>query len=133
MLTADGRTVWIHESGMVLVEEQPAARPKGHPAGHHTPEGGCGSNWTKLNRQLIDTSRQAGMAEVATGVLHNVGNVLNSVSVAATVVGDRLRGSKLAESAAAAALLREQLPELAAFLNCGPERGKSVAGILLHR
>ncbi len=49
----------------------------------------------KLNRQLIETSRSAGMADVATGVLHNVGNVLNSVSVSATVVADRLRRSKL--------------------------------------
>ena len=38
----------------------------------------------KLNKQLVDTSRQAGMAEVATGVLHNVGNVLNSVNVSAS-------------------------------------------------
>ena len=30
----------------------------------------------KLHKQLLDASRQAGMAEVATGVLHNVGNVL---------------------------------------------------------
>ncbi len=53
----------------------------------------------KLNRQLVETSRQAGMADVATGVLHNVGNVLNSVSVSATVVGDRLRRSKVTKSA----------------------------------
>jgi len=35
----------------------------------------------KVHQQLVDTSRQAGMAEVATGVLHNCGNVLNSVNV----------------------------------------------------
>ncbi len=46
------------------------------------------------HRQLLETSRQAGMAEVATGVLHNVGNVLNSVNVSATVVGDLVRRSK---------------------------------------
>ena len=45
----------------------------------------------KVHKQLLDTSRQAGMAEVATGVLHNVGNVLNSVGVSATVVADKLR------------------------------------------
>ncbi|MEE3509760.1 histidine kinase, partial [Pseudomonas sp. 10C3] len=27
--------------------------------------------------ELLDTARQAGMAEIATNVLHNVGNVLN--------------------------------------------------------
>src|SRR6185295_5723786 len=31
---------------------------------------------SQVNGQLVDASRHAGMAEVATGVLHNVGNVL---------------------------------------------------------
>src|SRR5205085_9822052 len=47
-----------------------------------------------INRELREASRQAGMAEVATGVLHNVGNVLNSVNVAAGVLSDRLTHSK---------------------------------------
>ncbi len=34
-----------------------------------------------LQHDLVDTARRAGMAEIATGVLHNVGNVLNSVNV----------------------------------------------------
>ena len=42
-------------------------------------------------RALVDSSRYAGMAEVATGVLHNVGNVLNSVNVSGNVISDRLR------------------------------------------
>jgi hypothetical protein len=29
----------------------------------------------------VEVARKAGMAEVATGVLHNVGNVLNSINV----------------------------------------------------
>jgi PAS domain-containing protein len=37
----------------------------------------------EMHRTLVDVSRQAGMAEVATGVLHNVGNTLNSVNVSA--------------------------------------------------
>jgi len=48
------------------------------------------------------------MAEVATGVLHNVGNVLNSVSVSATLVNDRMRRSKAGNLRRAAAMLREQ-------------------------
>jgi PAS domain S-box-containing protein len=48
------------------------------------------------HRQLLDASRRAGMAEVATGVLHNVGNVLNSVNVSTTVVTDMVRKSKTA-------------------------------------
>ncbi len=38
---------------------------------------------------MIDLSRQAGMAEVAIGVLHNVGNVLNSVNVSASLMAGK--------------------------------------------
>lgn len=40
----------------------------------------------QLNRRMVDLSRQAGKAEVATGVLHNVGNALTSVNVSANVL-----------------------------------------------
>jgi signal transduction histidine kinase/HAMP domain-containing protein len=49
----------------------------------------------EVQQSMVDLSRRAGMAEVATGVLHNVGNVLNSLNVAATVVCDRVQQSKL--------------------------------------
>ncbi len=45
----------------------------------------------ELYTKLAATSRQAGMAEIATTVLHNVGNILNSVNVSATLISDRLR------------------------------------------
>src|ERR1017187_10222389 len=44
---------------------------------------------TQAQRSLMLASRQAGMAEMATGVLHNVGNVLNSVNVSATLLRDQ--------------------------------------------
>jgi PAS domain S-box-containing protein len=74
-----------------------------------------------LNRKLMDTSRQAGMAEVATGVLHNVGNVLNSVNVSATLVTDRLRHSKLGNVGRVCELLRAHEADLAAFLAVDPK------------
>jgi nitrogen fixation/metabolism regulation signal transduction histidine kinase len=46
-----------------------------------------------MQRELLSLSRIAGMAEIATGVLDNVGNVLNSLSV----VGDQLRTSRVKE------------------------------------
>ncbi len=42
------------------------------------------------HRDLVDAARRAGMAEIATGVLHNVGNVLNSVNISASTIGERL-------------------------------------------
>lgn len=76
-----------------------------------------------LNKQLIETSRQAGMAEVATGVLHNVGNVLNSVNISASIVADNIRTSKSAGLAKVVALLKEQNGNIAEFIANDP-RGK---------
>jgi signal transduction histidine kinase len=75
----------------------------------------------RTQQQLIDTSRQAGMAEVATGVLHNVGNVLNSVNVSATLIAERLSQSRTANLARAVAMLREKNGELADFLANDPK------------
>jgi PAS domain S-box-containing protein len=124
IIAANGRTVWIRESGTVLVE-------KGRPVAMRgifqdiTQAKLDAEQLDKLNRQLMDTSRQAGMAEVATGVLHNVGNVLNSVSVSATVVADRLRRSKLTNLCRVAGVMREQNGRLAEYLTADP-KGKLI-------
>ncbi len=70
----------------------------------------------RVHKQLLVASRQAGMAEVATNVLHNVGNVLNSVTVSASIVSDRIRKSKCTGLTRVAALLREHAPDPVAFL-----------------
>jgi len=120
MHAADGRTVWIRESGMVLVENGRPAALRGI-LQDITRQKKDAEQLDKLNRQLLDTSRQAGMADVATGVLHNVGNVLNSVSVAATVVGERLQRSKVTGLQRATALMREKNGQLADFLTSDPK------------
>jgi PAS domain S-box-containing protein len=66
--------------------------------------------------RLVEASRQAGMAEVAIGVLHNVGNVLNSVNVSAALVIERLRKSRIASLSRAVQLLREHEHNVGAFL-----------------
>ena len=71
----------------------------------------------RAQQQLIDASRQAGMAEVATGVLHNVGNVLNSVNVSATLIAERLNQSRTGNLARAAAMLRLRTHRLAETAN----------------
>jgi signal transduction histidine kinase len=59
-------------------------------------------------QQLVAVSRKAGMAEVATSVLHNVGNVLNSVNVSAELVATMARSSRCAGLARAMRLLHDQ-------------------------
>ncbi len=73
------------------------------------------------HKQLIETSRQAGMAEVATGVLHNVGNVLNSVNVSATLVAEQVGNSRLPRLAKVCELLRAHAADLGAFLQDDPK------------
>ncbi|MGN6453031.1 MAG: ATP-binding protein, partial [Steroidobacteraceae bacterium] len=70
----------------------------------------------EVHKQLLVASRQAGMAEVATNVLHNVGNVLNSVNVSASLVAERIKRSKCAGLARVAALLGAQ-SDLATFMS----------------
>jgi signal transduction histidine kinase len=70
---------------------------------------------------LITLSRQAGMAEVASGVLHNVGNVLNSVNVSATLVANQIRESRLTNLIALTDLLEEHSGNLPDFLSSDPK------------
>lgn len=79
----------------------------------------------EVHKQLLETSRQAGMAEVATSVLHNVGNVLNSVNVSATLVSDQMRKSKLANVSKVADLLAANTGDLPDFLANDP-RGQKI-------
>jgi two-component system, LuxR family, sensor kinase FixL len=69
-----------------------------------------------VHRELLLTSRQAGMAEVATNVLHNVGNVLNSVNTSASVVTEQIRASKITGLTRMADLFEAHRPDLAGFL-----------------
>jgi hypothetical protein len=60
------------------------------------------------------------MAEIATGVLHNVGNTLNSVNISAHLIADRLRKLRVPGVIRAATLLREHASELGPFLTTDP-------------
>src|ERR1019366_869881 len=70
----------------------------------------------RVHKELMTASRQAGMAEVATNVLHNVGNILNSVNISASLVAEGIKKSKCVGLARAAALLSEPAHYLASFL-----------------
>ena len=84
----------------------------------------------KTHKEMLIVTRQAGMAEVATSVLHNVGNVLNSINVSAGLLADNLRKSRVGGNLAkAAALLREHEGDLASFLT-SDSRGKQIPGYL---
>ena len=82
-----------------------------------------------VHSQLVEASRLAGMAEIATNVLHNVGNVLNSVNVSAGLISARLRTSKLQGLARAVSLMDAHPDDLGEFLT-RDARGKLLPGYL---
>ncbi|HYG21742.1 MAG TPA: ATP-binding protein [Verrucomicrobiae bacterium] len=65
-----------------------------------------------IHRQLMVASRQAGQAEVASSVLHNVGNVLNSVNVSSGLLISRLQGWQINNVNKAAELLTRRTANL---------------------
>jgi signal transduction histidine kinase len=84
---------------------------------------------TVAQKELVEASRQAGIAEVSTGILHNVRNVLNSVNVASSCVADSLKKSKAANLSKVVALLREHEKNLGDFFT-NDSKGKQIPGYL---
>jgi C4-dicarboxylate-specific signal transduction histidine kinase len=82
----------------------------------------------RIHKELMQASHQAGMAEVATSVLHNIGNVLNSVNVSATVAEDTLRQLKPQNLIQSAELLEAHAEE-ANFLSAN-EKGRMLPAYL---
>jgi signal transduction histidine kinase/ligand-binding sensor domain-containing protein len=82
----------------------------------------------KIHRELMQASHQAGMAEVATSVLHNIGNALNSINVSATLAEEKLKQFRVANLAKAAELLEAHAAE-PNFLTTDA-KGKLVPGFL---
>ncbi|MBA3503930.1 MAG: ATP-binding protein [Myxococcota bacterium] len=81
-----------------------------------------------MQRELLSVSRMAGMAEIATGVLHNVGNVLNSLNVSVSVIGDRVRNSRVGALAKSVELFEGFPGGLPAFL--ATDKGKVLPSYL---
>lgn len=78
---------------------------------------------------LLASARQAGMAEIATNVLHNVGNVLNSVNVSAGLMASVVRTSKVPKLQQAVQMINDHAHELGRFLEADP-KGRMLPGYL---
>ena len=74
-----------------------------------------------LHKELMQASRHAGMAEVASAVLHNVGNVLNSVNVSANLINEVLEQSPISGLGKLAGLLEAHRTDLSNFLVNDPK------------
>jgi signal transduction histidine kinase len=83
----------------------------------------------KNEEALVSTARQVGIAETATNVLHNVGNVINSVNVTTTSIQKKIRESKISYLADVVHLLEENANDLGTFFT-NEERGKKLPAFL---
>lgn len=81
------------------------------------------------HKQLMDASRRAGMAEIATNVLHNVGNILNSVTVSAGLLRSTLRTSRAQGLRSAVEMMNEHAGAMGAFLTQN-EKGRLLPGYM---
>lgn len=87
-------------------------------------------NIEKMHQQLLSISRQAGMAEVATSVLHNIGNILNSANVSISLlheITDKLRVDKLLKLSE---IIKEHLEKKDSYLTEDPN-GKIIPNYLI--
>jgi PAS domain S-box-containing protein len=85
-------------------------------------------NLRSTQKELLAASRLAGMAEIASGVLHNVGNALNSITTSVAMMNDSLASSQVAVLARLAEVLKET-DDLGAFVATDP-RGKQLPRFL---
>jgi C4-dicarboxylate-specific signal transduction histidine kinase len=79
----------------------------------------------KTHKELLVASRQAGMAEIAVSVLQNVGNMLQSVNISASLVFDQVKQSKIANVVRVGTLIRDHATDLGDFMKNDP-RGKKL-------
>ncbi|HEU5123079.1 MAG TPA: ATP-binding protein [Verrucomicrobiae bacterium] len=83
----------------------------------------------RTHQELLTTSRMAGMAEVATYVLHNVGNVLNTVNLLGSSIASDIRDSQVGAVRKLAELLESERGHLGKFVTEDP-RGQKIPGYL---
>ncbi|UUO08203.1 HAMP domain-containing histidine kinase [Blastopirellula sp. J2-11] len=80
------------------------------------------SRLQELNSKLIDSARHAGMAEVATGVLHNVGNALNSVNTCLSFLRDSTAQSSIVDLRRTLDFVTQRSGSLEEFMTSHPKR-----------
>jgi hypothetical protein len=79
----------------------------------------------RTQKELLASSRRAGMAEIANCVLHNVGDMLKSVNASAALISDQMKESKIANVVHVGSLIRDHAADLGDFITRDP-RGRKL-------
>jgi PAS domain S-box-containing protein len=121
IIRPDGSIRWIHDRGFPIRDKSGQPCRVVGIAEDITERKQAEAKLEEAHKRLLEISRQAGMAEVATSVLHNVGNVLNSVNISSNLVVDSLKKSRIANLSKVVALMREHHADLGAFFTTDPK------------
>jgi len=128
-LTSSGQVIPISVSGSMMQDEHEQFQGLVCVAQDITERKQMEEEKRQLHEQLLDTSRQLGMAEVASDVLHNVGNVLNSINVSIGVVADLLKNSIVGDVGRISQLFHKHRDDLGNYLSSNP-KGKQIPAYL---
>jgi len=128
-LTSEGQLIPISVSGSMMQDEQGQFQGLVCVAQDITERKRMEKEKLQLHEQLLDTSRKLGMAEVASDVLHNVGNVLNSINVSIGVVADLLKNSMVGDVGRISQLFDKHHDDLGTYFSTNP-KGKQIPAYL---
>ncbi len=126
---ADGSVTWVDTCKLPLRDQRDRIIGTFGISRDITARKKAEENLKTTQKELLAASRLAGMAEIATGVLHNLGNALTSVGTSTSLLCDQLASSRVVNLSKAAQML-EGAGDLAAFLTSDP-RGKELPRYLV--
>lgn len=72
-------------------------------------------------KRLMDQARKKGMADISTGVLHNIGNVLNSINVTIHTIKEWMVSSPVGDLLSANEMLTKHMDDLDEFMKNNPK------------
>lgn len=128
---ADGHVTWVSTSKMPLYDREGRVIGTFGISRDITEKKEAELKLAVTERELSEASRMAGMAEIASGVLHNISNALNSVNTTTILLLEQLGRSRIGNLGKAVHMLEAHREDLAAFLTSDP-KGQQLPGYLVQ-
>jgi signal transduction histidine kinase len=121
--TKDGSDVWHYAMG---APAHGGKAPYKHLAGKamdNTKRKNSELEIDKINQQLLVSAREVGMADVSSSILHNIGNVLNSINVSSSLIEESYKNSNVPDLFNALGILKDHKAHINDYLH-DDEKGK---------
>ncbi|MCC5833370.1 MAG: PAS domain-containing protein [Opitutales bacterium] len=120
----DGSISWVSTSKMPLYDENGAIIGTFGISSDITRRMSAELKLKDTQKELLEASRLAGIAEISSGILHNIGNGLNSVNTTGNVLSERLANSRVANLVKIAEMIRSNKDNIAQYISEDPKGSK---------